>query len=47
MIDDDEYNRLCERQPITLKGRVWLAAFLIRNGRACSRLYDGSLETAS
>ena len=44
MIDDAEYDELCERPPATLKGRVWLAAFLIRNGRACSRLYDGCFE---
>jgi hypothetical protein len=57
MIDDAEYDELwrpsqgergfCERQPITLKGRVWLAAFLIRSGRACSRLYDDCFEPAS
>jgi hypothetical protein len=44
MIDDDEYNRLCERQPKSLKGRVWLAAYLIRNGSACTRLYDNCFE---
>lgn len=44
MISDEEYDRLYERQPETLKGRVWLAGFLIRNGRACSRLYDCCFE---
>lgn len=44
MITDAEYDRLCDRQPATLKGRVWLAIYLIRNGRACPRLYDNCFE---
>lgn len=44
MMGEEEYQRRYERQPETLKGRVSLAALLIRNGRACSRLYDCCFE---
>jgi len=47
MIDEEEYNQVCERPPVTLKGRVWIAAFLIRNGRACSRLYGDCFENGN
>lgn len=44
MMSDAEYERHYERPPKTMKGRVSLAALLIRNGRACTRLYDNCFE---
>ena len=41
---DTEYDRLCLDPPKTRKGRAWLAGFLIRNGRACTRAYDDCFE---
>jgi hypothetical protein len=45
MMSDAEYDRLYLDQPKTRKGRAWLAGFLIRNGRACTRLYDNCFES--
>jgi hypothetical protein len=44
MISDAEYNRHRDNRPKTRKGRAWLAGFLIRNGRACTRAYDNCFE---
>lgn len=44
MISDAEYARLRDNRPKTRKGRAWLAAYLIRNERACTRAYDNCLE---
>jgi hypothetical protein len=44
MISDAEYNQHRDNCPKTRKGRAWLAGFLIRNGRACTRAYDNSFE---
>lgn len=44
MMTEEDYNRHYEHFPRTLKGRVWLAGYLIRNGRGCSRLYDNCFE---
>lgn len=44
MISDGEYEHYRDNPPKTRKGRAWLAAFLIRNGRACTRAYDNCFE---
>jgi hypothetical protein len=44
MISDAEYDRLYLDRPKTRKGRAWLAGYLIRNGRACTRAYDNCFE---
>lgn len=44
MISDAEYARLRDNRPKTRKGRVWLAEYLIRNERACTRAYDNCFE---
>jgi hypothetical protein len=44
MMSDAEYVRLYLDRPKTRKGRAWLAGYLIRNGRACTRAYDNCFE---
>jgi hypothetical protein len=44
MMSDAEYDRLYLARPRTRKGRAWLAGYLIRNGRACTRAYDNCFE---
>jgi hypothetical protein len=44
MISDAEYDCLYHDRPKTRKGRAWLAGYLIRNGRACTRAYDNCFE---
>lgn len=44
MISDEEYEHYRDNPPKTRKGRAWLAAFLIRNERACTRAYDNCFE---
>lgn len=44
MISDQEYQRYRDNRPRTRKGRAWLAAFLIRNGRAGTRAFDNCFE---
>lgn len=44
MMSDAEYDRLYLDRPRTRKGRAWLAGYLIRNGRACTRAYDNCFE---
>jgi hypothetical protein len=44
MISDEEYEHYRDNPLTTRKGRAWLAAFLIRNGRACTRAYDNCFE---
>jgi hypothetical protein len=44
MISDAEYARRRDHRPTTRKGRAWLAEYLIRNERACTRAYDNCFE---
>jgi hypothetical protein len=44
MMSDEDYDMYYQNPPQTMKGRAWLAGFLIRNDRACTRLYDNCFE---